>query len=71
MSLTMQVLEDGAWRDVVTRARDEKGMKRLYARLCNENPSRAPYGLRIVTVHLEHLGRLHPLSKKKAAALQW
>lgn len=68
MRLTMQILDDGAWIDVMTRARDEKGMKRLYARMCNERPFGPPYGLRLVFLHFEHLGRLKPLRKRKSAA---
>jgi hypothetical protein len=52
----MQILEDGHWLDVATRARTEDGMTRVYRRMCRENPKGPPYGMRIITVHFEHLG---------------
>lgn len=56
--LTMQILEDGHWLDVHTRAKTLDGMKRVYRTMCRENPRGAPYGMRAITVHFEHLGRL-------------
>jgi len=58
MKHTMQVLEDGHWIDVSTRAKAPHGMKRIYKKMCQENPKGPPYGMRIITVHFEHLGRL-------------
>lgn len=57
MSEQLEILEDGHWVPVVTRARTRKGMTRVYRDICRENPKGPPYGMRIVTVHFEHLGR--------------
>lgn len=47
--------------DVYTRARDVKGFQRIYKRMCNDNPKGPPYGMRVITVDFEHLGRLTAL----------
>jgi hypothetical protein len=68
MNHLLQVLEDGHWIDVCTRARTEEGMKRAYQKMCRENTKGAPYGMRIITVHFEHLGRFSnksPIQNKK------
>lgn len=53
----LHVLDHGAWEEVWTRARTTAGMIRVYKAMCRANPSGPPYGMRIVTVHMEHLGR--------------
>lgn len=58
MNEIFQVLWDNRWIDVVTRARSREGMKRAYRKMCREAGVGPPYGMRIVTVHFEHLGRL-------------
>lgn len=55
----LQILEDGRWMDVDTRARTIKGMVRVYKTLCRNSPNGAPYGMRIVDVKFEHLGRFN------------
>lgn len=32
-------------------------MIRVYKQMCRENPTGSPFGMRIITVHMEHLGR--------------
>ena len=54
----LQILDDARWIDVICRARSDEGFKRVYRRLCRANPKGPPYGMRIITVHCEHLGRL-------------
>jgi len=58
MKTTMQVLEDGKWCDVLTRANTEAGMKRVYRSMCKMHPKGPPYGMRVIVVQFEHLGRL-------------
>lgn len=55
MGAVMQVLEDGKWCDVITRARTLRGMIKVYNKM--SSPSDPPYGMRIITVHMEKLGR--------------
>lgn len=55
---TMQILDEGHWIDLISNARTDEGRKRVYRRMCRENPKGPPYGMRIITVHCEHLGRL-------------
>jgi hypothetical protein len=58
MKTIMQVLEDGKWCDVLTRAKSAEGMKRVYRTMCKIQPKGPPYGMRIITVQFECLGRL-------------
>jgi hypothetical protein len=54
----LEILEDGKWMTVNTRASTRAGMIRVYNALCRQNPHGAPYGMRIVTIHEEILGRV-------------
>ena len=60
----MQILEEGHWIDVDTRATTPAGFERIYKRLCRENGDRlgrgqpVVCGMRIITRHFECLGQL-------------
>ena len=58
MRLTMQVLEENHWLDVRTRANTVAGIVRVYRRMCREQSEPIICGLRIITVHASHYGRL-------------
>lgn len=60
-AIRMQVLEANHWVDVHTRCHTEDGMKRIYKAFLKDNalPHRSVEpvcGMRIITVHFEHLG---------------
>lgn len=57
MTIQMQILQFNHWIDVHTRCQTKAGMKRIYKAFVKENTLVDPVcGMRIITVHFEHLG---------------
>lgn len=69
--LVMQVLENNHWVDVHTRCQTQSGMERIYKSFLEENklPHKANEpvcGMRIITIHFEHLGKLPRKARARA-----
>ena len=56
--MKMQILQNNNWVDVWTRARTIEGKIRVYKRFLRENKNGSPpvCGMRLITIHGEHLG---------------
>lgn len=63
----LEILDGGAWYTVDCRARTRDGMRRVYRKMCKDNPNGPPFGMRIVTVHEEFLGRFANRSADQCA----